>query len=330
MSTASRSADRGDGGSAPGPGSPAPAGSVGPLDTYLLPRSLLEPADPAVARAREDEVERRVAACMAERGFTYVPVLGRSPQSPPSGTIEPEPDTRAWAQRWGYGITTAPPTGGSGDAVSASDPNAAVVQALDATTRRDYERALYGRVHDDGVTDPDVEVPCADSDPAADRAAAAAALDGSCRTLAIRAVYGGTSPRAFRWPDGMDPWADRARLHDAALGDPRVVQALEDWSRRMTESGHPGFADLDGPAASVVERRDRIIVGAGDETASVADELARLARDEVALAVADWDARAASQVVATMVGVRWEREREYVAEHRAALTAHRDAINATA
>ncbi|TKV58740.1 hypothetical protein FDO65_14590 [Nakamurella flava] len=329
MSTASGSADRGDRGSGPGPVSPAPAGSVGPLDTYLMPRSLLEPADPVVVRAREDEVERRVATCMAERGFTYVPILGRSPQSPPSGTIEPEPDTRAWAQRWGYGIATAPPTGGTGDEVGGSDPDAAVVQELDVATRRDYERALYGRALDDGAPDPDVEMPSADGDLAADRAAAAAALDVSCRTLAIRAVYGGTSPRAFRWPDGMDPWADRARLHDAALGDPRVVRALADWSRRMTESGHPGFADLDGPAASVVERRDRIMAGAGDETASVADELARLARDEVALAVADWDARAASQVVATMVGVRWEREREYVAEHRTALTAHRDAINAT-
>lgn len=328
MSASPGPTDSVDGQSGPGVVSPAPAGSVSPLDTYLMPRTLLEPIDPAAARAREDEVERRVAACMADRGFTYVPVIGRSPASIPPGTGGPEPDTRAWAQRWGYGITTAPPAVCTGGEAGGSDPNAAVVQALDPATRRDYERALYGRALEDGATDPDSESADGDGDLASNRVSAAAALDGACRTIAIRAVYGGTSPRAFPWPDGMDPWADRARIHDAAQADPRVVEALADWSRRMTESGHPGFTDLDGPADSVVARRDRISGGIGGETVGQGDELARLARDEVELAVADWDAREASRVVATIVAVRWAREWAYIAEHRAALTAHRDAINA--
>lgn len=78
----------------------------------------------------------QTARCMAGRGFVYVAVVEPTLDIP-DGDLDPV----AWAQRWGFGISTAT----SGPAVSeVPDPNLARIATLPPALRRAALRALLG------------------------------------------------------------------------------------------------------------------------------------------------------------------------------------------
>lgn len=87
-------------------------------------------------RRRAVAVAWQTARCMAGRGFVHVAVM-EPPLDIPDGDLDPV----AWAQRWGFGISTAT---SAPAAPALPDPNLARIAALPPADRRAALRALLG------------------------------------------------------------------------------------------------------------------------------------------------------------------------------------------
>lgn len=98
--------------------------------------------DPGLGRRRALEVARQTAACMAERGFPYQAIPAPEPAIPDPGL-----DPVRWAERWGFGVSTA---AGLPEPPPLPDANAVYAAGLDATARGRYGRALHGDDDDPG------------------------------------------------------------------------------------------------------------------------------------------------------------------------------------
>lgn len=98
-------------------------------------------ADPPDLDARRAEaVARYVAACIARRGMPYAAI-----PEPPPPVPDADLDPVAWAERWGFGVSTSV---GAAAAAPFADPNAAYAATLAEPERAAYRRALHG---DDGT-----------------------------------------------------------------------------------------------------------------------------------------------------------------------------------
>jgi len=96
----------------------------------------LDAADPTLDDRRASAVAALTAACMARQGLTWRPVPERGLEIP-----DPELDPVAWADRWGFGVSTtidrpAPP--------GALDANMAAFEAMPAPAKSAYGAALHG------------------------------------------------------------------------------------------------------------------------------------------------------------------------------------------
>lgn len=107
------------------------------------PKTVAEALGLDHATAGADLDQRRAVAvawhtarCMAGRGFVHVAVVER-PLDIPDDDLDPV----AWAQRWGFGISTAT---SAPAAREVPDPNLARIAALPPATRRSALRALFG------------------------------------------------------------------------------------------------------------------------------------------------------------------------------------------
>lgn len=87
-------------------------------------------------RRRAVAVAWLTARCMAGRGFSHIAVVESAPEIP-DGDLDPV----AWAERWGFGISTAPSTQA---AQETPDPNLVRIAELPRTARREALRALLG------------------------------------------------------------------------------------------------------------------------------------------------------------------------------------------
>jgi len=113
-------------------------------------------------RAREEFI----SVCMAEHGFVYLPNLGtRISVTVVSAEQGVNADTRAFAEEFGFGISTGLSVRNA-DSISirsemGADPNAAALALMSVAERAAWEAALWGEVQD-GSWDPAL-AGCADA-----------------------------------------------------------------------------------------------------------------------------------------------------------------------
>jgi hypothetical protein len=96
----------------------------------------LEPAGAELDARRANAVAALIADCMARLGLSWRPVAEPGPDIP-----DPALDPVAWADRWGFGVSTTadrplPP--------GVADPNLSTLASLPPTAQRDYRLALHG------------------------------------------------------------------------------------------------------------------------------------------------------------------------------------------
>lgn len=338
---------------------PITSAAAMPLDRYLLPEGApAPPSTPEEAAAARYVVENAVAACMAERGFHYVPYVSSI------AGAEYAPASRAWSQRWGYGVVAR-----VRPAADDQDPNPAVRAALSESEQVRWDDALGGAVVDEQEVPEPAEVAGVQAVPAPAAGeipvlAAPPVLDGAGPTEVTALAY--PSPQASAaggdavsqlvgdsaastgpvrrgdgcrqraenagtvWTaytplvSGVDPWAVRTLVSNGVLDAPEVVAARTRWSQCLADTGHPGMAQEGDPVNSVEQAVSAVgSMNDGGQDARLTD----LQAQEIALAVADHDCRASSGLTEARDAAQRAREQEYVDSHRGELEQLRDTIS---
>jgi len=275
--------------------SPRPETTGSPLGPYreLAYGTAGEQADRTVALQRR--YEERVATCMKDAGFEYVPVV-TSPDSVVLDEDVPPPGSRAFREQFGYGLASSPWQDVAAEDVP--DPNAGYRAALTPGAQAAFDEELYGT--------PEVD------------AAGITAQVGGCANAAWDDVYGvlASNPGWDRLLAEMDALQDRALDAQAARDVDRA------WSRCMADRGHVGLAD---PAAAEESVRT-LLAGAQVRAedglvAADAGSLADVGAAEVTLAVADLDCQEQVDLRGRKDAVLRTLEEEFVEQHRDELEA---------
>ncbi|MBD7957023.1 hypothetical protein H9651_05200 [Microbacterium sp. Sa4CUA7] len=267
------------------------------LDYYLGAAWGGDLGTPEQREQLQRESERRdqlVAQCMTAAGFDYVaPGAVGDAGAPAAAAAAYEPDSRDWVRQYGYGIVTSP---GQADAVSptgqAVDPNEDYVAGLDDERRAQYYAALYGGGEGEGAA-------------------------GGCHDWAQQELEG----------DNPLTSGEHAELIEAVNGFyadlqtvPELVELNAQWAACMTGSGYAGFSVQRDAETSIAEA---VAEYYGRQTAWEPDDpqLAVLADEEAALALADLDCREETDFRAREATVTATWEKTFVAEHREQLEA---------
>jgi hypothetical protein len=96
----------------------------------------LDPTSPDIDRRRADAVAMLVATCMRRQGLDWEPIPEMAPALP-----EPQLGPVAWAERWGFGISTMV---GTPPPATVADPNLDRMTLAGPVGRQAFQRALQG------------------------------------------------------------------------------------------------------------------------------------------------------------------------------------------
>ena len=273
-----------------------------------------------------DEQQRRteelVAKCMTEQGFEYVPNTNNG------GTIvfsddESEnmwrPDDRDWVEKYGYGAVNSPWQEQNQNpepetSAAPADPNSEYVETLTESEQQAYYEALYGKPQE-----PD---PGADPD----------------------------EPQEYRWEDagcygkaqhesqGDNPWEQKENkpILDALekfwtdlQNDPGFVKLDADWSACMVEAGFDGFAKQADAQDSIYQLLNKYWESApqteGEQNPDFGTmkdpEYAKIAEQEIPLAVADLGCREKTDYRQQQLKIQFAAEEQFIADHSEELDA---------
>lgn len=297
-----------------------------------------DPNDPDASQEQLRRWERRqgelIAACMANQGFEYVPVVT------PSSVTGFEFDEERYASEQGFGISTRIDIEEDNPAQQWSNPNDDITAAMSVSESEAYEAALYG-------DETDLEVGAEGSD--------AAFWGGGCQGEAAQEVFG----QAEAVFSELEPLLDD--LQQRVEADPRLADIDQGWTACMSGRGYD-YENADevwGEALDDLRERYEAIAGSSNPFAGWSDErvqeflansspqevedfytqfeqqsrqdvdeeaLAALQEEEIALAVANYECGEERRLL--VQEVQSEYEREFIRENRDALLQARDSLNA--
>ncbi len=176
-------------------------------------------------------VEEGILVCMAEQGFEFA-VSGDAGRNAVQ-EAQNELSERAWTIEYGYGIST------SFDSVvqsQATNPNAEIIFALGAAEREAWTETLIGVGNDLG-----------------DLGNGAIPLEERGCIGSSIIETGGQGPI-----EGLDAFGEAYGEREEAIFDTNdMIVAVGDWTRCMSEAGHPDYSELEAPEDSF---RDRLSV----------------------------------------------------------------------
>jgi hypothetical protein len=225
--------------------------------------------DQAGILARQSRVEAAIRSCMRAQGFQYTPVDPFAQRAKILGSARISDEE--FLRQFGYGISTL-----WGRGRNDADPNERTRLALAPTDRRAYDAALWGENAGATFTE------AVDSGDFAKL--------GGCTRKATEQVFGG-SQVLTQLQGKLD------ELEERILQDQRMVRAIAAWSGCMSKAGF-SYEEPESIDTDLFKRMERIVgplpgqfaTGPAPEEAPRPYNkaaLARLQRDEVAIARAD-------------------------------------------
>jgi len=314
----------------------------------------------ALSQRREAQTRRRedlIAQCMRERGFDYVPYLGDQPGwfASANATLDlagPQFNDPEWVEQYGFGIFANPSLAAFGRSQMLpigtlhfeSDPNYATFNSLSETEQHEWRMALVGLEpweSDDwgaGCRNMADEVIWQDDEFTATRA-----IIESDEFAPLNEAMGRL---ASSW---LEPNVTEEELDYlscmAAAGYPELMRRFEDTVPRwdpvlnaMSTDAHQWRVawQLVGEFHAINQAHQAELREAGLPdvtpigepivlTPAESLEMADLQRREIAMALADFDCRASTNMAARQRARQIEAETVFVNDHRAALVALRDA-----
>ncbi|GAB7191452.1 hypothetical protein NUM3379_21590 [Kineococcus sp. NUM-3379] len=242
--------------------------------------------------------EERIAGCMREQGFEYTPDITTTSAS---STGVWDFSSRQFVSQYGYAVVRKP---GQEDAGQRSeDPDAEYLESLSESERDAYQAALYG------------------SPLSGEELAAAAEGDVDHGPAAS-----GCSGEAYGEVTGENPMTSgtHAELSEA-ISDfyaeqpswPELAEANSAWSDCMADAGHPGFTAQQDAQTSILAE-EGALSAAPDVDQEALDDLGE---EEVELALADLGCREETRYEEKFDRVAFEKEQQFVDDHRTELQA---------
>ena len=250
-----------------------------PLSEYLQPNGPSIDGDLA-------KMEQIVATCMKEQGFEYTPSTIGMPDTSARGTaLTP---TREWTAEHGYGEVEAAfqAPGSKPD----EDANTEYFASLSQAQQAAYSTALNGKDADnpDGLS----------------------WQDKGCQGKASHEV----SPNAGTTPPPI--YDDAQEFRNGLQHSPEVAAIDQDWAACMADAGYP-----DQTQRSLARNVGAASTYAAAHPDATSDDpgVVELKKDEIALALADWDCADTIDYDARLVKTLASLEKDYIAEHKAEL-----------
>ncbi|GAA2174175.1 hypothetical protein GCM10009846_19120 [Agrococcus versicolor] len=284
-----------------GDGDAAPAGDVTYEDSPLAQYLGVEADAYDEYAAQEADVQEAIAACMAEEGFEYVPVVLEAEDM--QADVEAM-DAEEWAAQHGYGVAS----GGEpiDDATMQEDPNAAYVESLSVGEQEAWSETLYGPVP-------------SEDELAEDGAYAYDWQDAGCQGAADHEIRGDMLGGGG---EEHEPLLEAmAALYDEAASDPAMVAVDAEWSECMADAGHQDLASPQAAYERAMEAGDALW---GDGTTAPSDDAVADARDdEVELALADLGCQDETDHEQRRLAVQFALEDQFIEDHREELEAYR-------
>lgn len=211
-----------------------------------------------------EAVESRIADCMTEAGFEYIPIDVETFRDAMDlvGGSPPGISDEEFVAQYGYGITTVPPKSD----FRFGDDNQSIFDDLTQQDKVAYTRTLVG---DHETATFVLMLEQEDFLPA-----------GGCTETAIKEVF---TPEQLS-PSFFNPF-------DALVEqDPRSIEAQKNWSNCMKEAGFE-YATQGDPEDEFIERLQTLTGGADPRSLSGSDAeaLKQLQGEERAIAAVDFD-----------------------------------------
>ena len=261
------------------------------------------------------QVEEVIVVCMAEQGFEFA-VSGAAQQNEVQQR-QNELTLREWTLEYGFGIST------SFDSIAqdqTSNPNAAILFSLGENEREIWIETLSGSTELGAATGGGFG-----SRPLEEQGCIGRALIETGGQDAI---------------EGLSDFGDIYGEGEAAIYDRRdMIDAVDAWTRCMSEAGYPNYSDLDDPEGEISDRLEvvtapmsaaidnltpeegqALVSGESFDIASLpdldVDALRELQAEEKAVALADLDCYEA-EVQAIFEPLRDEFERGLLTDYAA-------------
>ncbi len=261
---------------------------------------------------QQDEVENKVADCMAAEGFTYVPMKSHSTETFTDDDME-DRNAKEWAAKNGYGMFVEEVPEESGPEGEPTeewvDPNAAYMNSLSETEMAAFEAALWGNMWE--LTEEEMM----------DENYVYSWEDSGCQGAAQHEVFDTQGPEDEpRFAELMDSMGE---LYASVQTAPETVAAAAKWSDCMADAGYTGFTTVYDASQSVMDAGAALYdqeEGSDAEYTSPSDEaIAQLGELEIATAVADFDCREKVDWEAVNREVTLRLEEAFVKDNKVAL-----------
>ncbi|MCL1801443.1 MAG: hypothetical protein FWG25_08815 [Promicromonosporaceae bacterium] len=281
----------------------APNGTAPPPIEIARPPQVASPLEeilgfiesPAEARSNLDlhhiAQQNLITACMAEQGFTYLPIkVFMSPDVAAQASVPL--NTRDYAERYGFGIA-----GGHGRMTEESrplDPNDELLAEMSTAGRVAWNIALYG--------DPQTA--------------------DDWGNWEMRGCWGNAMLATGSVMQADDEWSsfgsELERFLMSIYDDPRILALDAQWASCMIDAGQPEFS-RPGFFGVNLTLRDQFSSDGLWNAEPTDPRVIAFGDREIAAAVADWDCREALDYETEFRAIEVDLHQQFVDRHRAEL-----------
>ncbi|MGC4153563.1 MAG: hypothetical protein QM628_10820 [Propionicimonas sp.] len=269
---------------------------------------------------QQRKIEELVATCMTDQGFEYVPnnpFTGETPIPVEDGEEKWRPDDRDWVEKYGYGAVNNP-WQEEGDApqpmpvpTAPADPNQEYVESLTEAEQQAYYEALYGKPIEPQPGEDDVQYDWRNQ---------------GCYGYAQHEVQG---DNPWELEENKSIIAAIEQFYQTVQNNPEFAKLDADWSACMTDAGFGGFAKQMDAQDSIYQLINKYWEnapqgdGEGDPNfGTMKDpEFAKIAEQEVPLALADLACREKTDYRQQQLRIQFAAEEQFIADHSEELDA---------
>ncbi len=261
-------------------------------------------------RRLQQRIGEEIQKCMKSEGFKYFPSDAAAGMQL---TADGELDQKAFAAKWGYGISTFVDPNDPTKSRLGADKNTEYAAKLSAADRKAYQQALVGSA--DGNASPQTIL-----------------AGKSCLAKSTKSMFGDIT-KIFALSSKYQKEID-AKINT----NPKVIEAMKKWSSCMKSAGF--IYDKDSSAPDSIRQKFEKLVGAsglgGAASAGLSlsepidakkidkTALAKLQKDEIQTAMADFECT--TKTLKLRLDMKQTLDREFLSKNEAEFTSLRDKI----